>query len=271
MSERNSQEEPTIERSLIVLTDSECKRLIAKGITRHTLVIKTLKVGKIFIGRGSTNAYILEELTDKEFKKAHYVAGQVTGDKKTLHRLSALKSEKRLPEVFLENGDVKNITEGTLQIFTPNDLIIKGGNVLGLDGIAGIYAAHPEGGTVGRIIPVATARGIPVIIPISLNKLVTEDVWELAQVMGNQTIKKEFTMGLPIGIIPLVGDVFTEIDALFLLYPDLDVYHMGAGGVGNGAASQHFMLEGPVEEIQRAYNEIKELIKNEEGYTPDLD
>lgn len=270
MSEKNSQEEPIIERSLIILTDSECKRLIAKGITHHPLVIKTLKTGRIFIGRGSTNAYILEELTNEEFEKAHYVAGQVTGDKKTLHRLSALKGEKRLPEVFLENGEVKKITD-ELSTFSPHDLVIKGGNVLGLDGIAGIYAAHPEGGTVGRIIPVATARGIPVIIPISLNKLVTEDVWELAQVMGNQTMKKEFTMGLPIGIIPLVGDVFTEIDALFFLYPDLDVYHMGAGGVGDGAASQHFMLEGPVEEIERAYNEIKELIKNEERYIPDLD
>ena len=67
-------------RAIVVLTHSECKRLIARGLLKHPEIEDALKDGKIFVARGSTTAYVLEELLGKPIEKSHYIAGQVTGE-----------------------------------------------------------------------------------------------------------------------------------------------------------------------------------------------
>ena len=260
-------------RALIVLTHSECKRLIAKGIMELPDVKEALEKHKIFISRGSTTAYVLEELLGEKVKKEHYVAGHVTGDKKNLFRLGSLKGEKRLKEIIIEKGSKREIDDIGEEIkdFQPGDLIFKGGNALGNDGVAGVYMAHPEGGTIGRVLPVALARGIPIIVPISLSRTVEDSVWELSQILGNKTVDKEYTMGLPVGLMPIPGEVFTELEAFEELYPDIMVFHIGSSGVGDGEGSLHFLLVGEEKEIKTAYEEIINLVKNEPVYVPDVD
>lgn len=260
-------------RALIVLTHSECKRLIARGLKEHPEVKYALDEGKIFVSRGSTTAYVLEELTGVPFEKHHYVAGQMTGDKEKLYRYGSLNGEKRLKEIVIAKGvkhEIDNVHD-ELSKFEPGDIIFKGGNTLGTDGIAGVYMAHPEGGTIGRILPHAIARGISIIVPISLSRTIDDSVWELSQILGNQTVDPEYCMGLPIGIMPIPGEVFTELEAFDVLYPELNIFHIGSGGVGDGEGSLHFLLVGEELEVKRAYSEIVELIKNEEVYIPDVD
>ncbi|MBY9001498.1 MAG: hypothetical protein KGD64_11315 [Candidatus Heimdallarchaeota archaeon] len=260
-------------RALIVLTHSECKRLIARGLKELPEIQYALENGRIFVSRGSTTAYVLEELTGEPFEKKYYIAGQMTGDKQNLYRYGSLKGEKRLKEVVLEKGvkrEIDSIHE-ELKKFEPGDIIFKGGNTLGSDGIAGVYMAHPEGGTIGAILPHALARGISIIIPISLSRTIDDSVWELSQILGNQTIDPEYCMGLPIGIMPIPGEIFTELEAFDVLYPDLTVYNIGSGGVGDGEGSLHFFLEGDETDVKSAYAEIVELVKNEETYIPDTE
>ncbi len=260
-------------RALIVLTHSECKRLIARGLKEHPEVKYALDEGKIFVSRGSTTAYVLEELTGVPFEKRHYVAGQMTGDKENLYRYGGLKGEKRLKEVVLDKGVKREIDSlhEELKNFKPGDIVFKGGNTLGTDGIAGVYMAHPEGGTIGGILPHATARGISIIVPISLSRTIDDSVWELSQILGNQTVDPEYCMGLPIGIMPIPGEVFTELEAFDVLYPELTIFHIGSGGVGDGEGSLHFLLIGEELEVKQAYSEIVELIKDEEPYIPDVE
>ena len=258
-------------RALVVLTHSECKRLIARGIKHHPEVQEALKNGKIFVSRGSTTAYVLEELLGENIDKSHYVAGQMTGDKENLFRFGSLKGEKRLKEVVIDKGEkieVDNFKEA-LQTFQPGDVIFKGGNTLGSDGIAGVYLAHPEGGTIGGIIPIAISRGITIIAPISLSRSIDDSVWELSQILGNKAIDKEYTMGLPIGIMPNPGEVFTEFEAFELLYPEVNVFQIGASGVGSGEGTLHFLLIGDDEAVKSAYEDLVELAKTEEEYLPD--
>ena len=259
-------------RALIVLTHSECKRLIARGLKEHPEVKNALDEGRIFVSRGSTTAYVLEELTGVPFEKHHYVAGQMTGDKENLFRYGGLKGEKRLKEIVIEKGvkrEIENVQD-ELSKFEPGDIIFKGGNTLGTDGIAGVYMAHPEGGTIGGILPHAIARGISIIVPISLSRTIDDSVWELSQILGNQTVDPEYCMGLPIGIMPIPGEVFTELEAFDVLYPELNIFHIGSGGVGDGEGSLHFLLVGDELDVKQAYSEIVELIKNEEPYIPDV-
>ncbi len=260
-------------RAIIVLTHSECKRLIAKGIAELPEVKEALEKHRIFVSRGSTNAYVLEELLGEPIEKRHYVAGQMTGDKKTLYRFGSLRAEKRLKEIVIDKGvkkEVDDFKEALLE-FEPGDLIFKGGNTLGSDGVAGVYMAHPIGGTIGGILPIALARGIEIFVPISLSRSVDDSVWELSQIMGNQTIDKEYAMGLPIGIMPIPGEVFTELEAFDILYPEVNVFHIGSSGVGTGEGSLHFLFVGEDEKVKAAYQGMVKLAKSDTKYVPDTD
>ncbi|MFW9852446.1 MAG: hypothetical protein ACFFDS_05865 [Candidatus Thorarchaeota archaeon] len=259
-------------RAIVVLTHSECKRLIARGILKHPDIEDALKDGKIFVARGSTTAYVLEELLRETIEKYHYVAGQVTGDKEKLFRLGSLKGEKRLKEVVVDKGTKREIDDikTELKEFMPGDVMIKGGNTLGNDGIAGVYLGHPEGGTIGAIIPYAVARGIPIIVPISLSRMIDDSVWELSQILGNMVVDPEYCMGLPIGLMPIPGEVFTELEAFDVLYPNIHVFHIGSSGVGNAEGSLHFLLVGEDEDVKKAYSEMVNLAKSEEEYVPDV-
>ncbi len=260
-------------RAIVVLTHSECKRLIARGIAQLPEVKEALKNRKIFVSRGSTTAFVLEELLGEPVNKAHYVTGQMTGEKKDLYRYGSLKGEKRLKEIVIEKGVKKEVDsfQDALQEFEPGDIIFKGGNTLGSDGIAGVYMAHPLGGTIGGILPIALARGIEIIVPISLSRSVDDNVWELSQILGNQTIDKEYAMGLPIGIMPVPGEVFTELEAFDVLYPDINVFQIGSGGVGTGEGSLHFLFIGDDDKVKVAYKDMVELAKSEPEYVPDTE
>ena len=72
---------------LIVLTPSESKRLIAKGVRKLEEVERALEHGTIIIGLGTTNAYVAEELLnalqDKDedvakIEKERFAAGVIT-------------------------------------------------------------------------------------------------------------------------------------------------------------------------------------------------
>jgi hypothetical protein len=260
-------------RAIVVLTHSECKRLIAKGIAQLPEVKEALEKHRIFVSRGSTTAYVLEELLGEPIEKRHYVAGQMTGDKRTLYRFGSLKAEKRLKEIVIDKGVKKEVDDlkEALSEFEPGDIIFKGGNTLGSDGIAGVYMAHPMGGTIGGILPIALARGIEIVVPISLSRTCEDSVWELSQIMGNQIIDKEYAMGLPIGIMPIPGEVFTELEAFDILYPEVNVFHIGSGGVGTGEGSLHFLFIGEEEKVQAAYQDMVKIAKSDTKYVPDTE
>ncbi|MHA1865715.1 MAG: hypothetical protein ACTSVB_06190 [Candidatus Heimdallarchaeaceae archaeon] len=257
-------------KALIVLTQPECKRIIAKGILEHPSFKNSFEKGKIFLARGSTNAYILEEIKKKTIQKQFYVAGQITGDKEFEKRYGGVSADKRMKEIVIEKKEIREIdeTKQELEKFSTEDLIIKGGNVLDDNYIAGVYIAHPNGGTIGYILPIAIARGIPILVPISLIKRSSEDVYLLAQLMGNETFKQELVMGHPIGLMPVVGKVFTELDAFEYLFPEVEFVHIGSGGVGKAEGSLHFLIIGEEDKVQQAFTEIKNIVANEEDYLP---
>ena len=258
-------------RALVVLTHSECKRLIAKGLKKHPEIKQAMKESKIFVSRGSTTAYVLEELLGEAIDKSHYVAGQVTGDKKNLFRLGSLKTEKRIKEVVLDKGKRKEVDNlrDIIEDFHPGDIIIKGANTLDFEGVPGVYMAHPIGGTVGAFLPIAIARGITIIVPVSVSRTTDDSIWELSQILGNETVDPNYSMGPSIGIMPIPGEVFTEFDAFDLLYPEINVFHIGSSGVGSGEGSLHFLFIGEDDKVKEAYNDMVKLAKEEPTYIPD--
>ena len=247
-------------RCQLVFNTWESRAFIAKAILNHPQIMKYIKDGVIGIGRGITNAYIIKELlnitgnSDFEIDLNNYVAGVVDGS------LWLSDPETRTAEIAFYQGKPKFIPIN--EALEDCDIILKGGNALGPDWVAGVLCAHPAGGTIGSVYATAISRGIKIIVPISIEKMIPFPITDIVPSLGGQ---KNITMarGLPVSLFPVIGgEIFSEIEAIETL-ATVDVYPIGAGGVYQGAGATIFEISGPEAEINKVL-EVYEAIKDTE-------
>lgn len=233
----------------ITLTPGESKRIIAMGVKKLPVIRQALEKGIILVTLGSTNAYVLEELTGKKVDHYRYSAGYING------KTAAVPPDKRLPPVALKNGKEVN-GDGILNEMISRDVVIKGANALDPDGIAGVMMSHPAGGTTGSFMGSVMAKGINLVIPVGLEKSIPYSVIEISKRIGIQRCTK--ATGHPVGMMPLPGKVITEVQALTLLGAE-DVFPIGAGGVEGGEGSVTLYVAGDMaEEIYEIVQKVKE-------------
>ncbi len=251
-------------KALITLTPVQSKRLIAEGIIKHPDIQKALKKGKILMCRGTTNAYILEKLLNKPIEKNRYVAGQIVPNV----GLTGCPADDRLPEILFVNGTPEEISllQEAVEKMGKGDVIIKGGNALDLDGNVGVLMAHPLGGTVGVICGPALARGIRIMIPIGLEKMIAGDVHEYALELGREEV--DLAMGNKVGLFPIPGIVVTELDSLELLF-NVSATHVASGGVGGAEGCAVILIEGTKEDVEETFNFTRTL-QREKPFQPRL-
>lgn len=244
-------------RCQIVFNPWESRAFITKSIVNHPHVEKALKNGVIALGRGITNAYLLREIlevtnnTDFQVDIDNYVTGVVDGS------LWASDSATRTPEVAFYNG--KPQFESINKSIEKADLVIKGGNALGPDWIAGVLCAHPAGGTIGSVYAIAISRGIKILVPISIGKMIPFSVTDIVPDLGGQQ-SIDYVRGMPVGLFPIVGgEIFSEIEAIETI-AKVEVFPIGAGGVYDGAGATIFEVSGIKEEVGKIidlYEEVK--------------
>ncbi len=245
-------------RCQLVFNQWESRAFIAKAIVKHPQVEIALDDGIIGIGRGITNAFIIREIlestgnTDFEIDLNNYVAGVVDGS------LWVSEAETRTPEVAFYAG--KPQFEPINQAVEKCDVILKGGNALGCDWVAGVLCAHPAGGTIGSVYSIAISRGIDIIVPISVEKMIPFPVTDIVPNLGGQKAI-DYVRGLPVALFPIIGgEIFSEIEAMETL-ATVEVYPIGAGGVYDGAGATIFEISGPETEIQKLLD-IYETVKD---------
>ncbi len=245
-----------MKRSLITLTVSEGKRLIAKGVAKLPSVQQALKEGTIIIAGGTTNGYIAEELTGARIDKERYTAGVICQG-----RICVTPPEERIKPLVLKKGQVIDSDWQTaLHDFTHKDVFIKGGNALDPAGNVGVLMANREGGTIGKALPVVAARGSQLILPVGLEKLIPS-VPLAAASLGIDALDEG--MGLKAGLmIVSYGQVITEIEALLLLGGPEKVIPVAAGGIGGSEGSLTLLLQGKKEAVDLAYS-IAASVKGE--------
>lgn len=242
-------------KGIVVLRPSMSKRLIAKGVKEYLKSQNLLNKGIIFIALGTTNSFIVEELTNKKIDKERYMAGYI-GECK----LSVLEKKFRIDPVIIIDGKVSNENpDEVIEKMSSNDVFIKGANAIDPDGNVGVIVADKNGGTVGRYIGTVLSRGVKWISPVSIGKLVP-DVIDSSYFAKIDEI--DLSMGLPIGLFPLVNVIpFTEIEAMNLLF-DLDAVLIAKGGLWEDEGSIVLGIEGENENIKKAF-EFVDSIKNE--------
>ncbi|MEA2069909.1 MAG: hypothetical protein U9O98_01315 [Asgard group archaeon] len=247
----------TIAKATITLTPTESKKLIGIGVTAIDWIQEKMKKGKIYVARGTTNAYVLEEMVAiADFDKGCYVAGQILPEGE---RLTACPSEKRLPEILFNDGvasEIESIDEA-LEVMEKGDIIIKGANALDSEGIAGVLLGDSEAGTCGAFWGPLKAKGFKLLIPIGLEKMVSHSVLYCSMETGIEEIN--FSDGYKVGLFPLLGEVFTEIEALEELFEGLEVLHIASGGIGGAEGAVTLLLKGEKNLVEKAFDFCQKL------------
>lgn len=250
-------------RALVTLTSEESKRLIAKGIAALPVVQKARQHGIVGFCICSSARYVAEEILPEPFPaSAPYYCGYIRRQ-----GLFALPDGQAGRELVLVNGEPawldwpgENITK-YIKSMGAHDVIIKSGNALDPQRSAWTLVGQPNGGEYGKYLPYILARGINLIVPMTLNKSVPYALDEIALEMGITRIAPDRVHGEPCGMLPLPGLVVTEVDALETLAA-VRALPVAMGGIGDGQGTVTLLMMGEAQKVEKAWS-LVESIKGE--------
>ena len=241
----------------VVLTVAESKRLIAKGVAALPQVQSAMETGMIVVATGTTNAYVLQEMWGKNFDLRRYRSG-ITTPKEPEKKNEPM--EERIPDIIFKNGEVDESLDryNAVEHMKKGDIYIKGANALDyVNNMAGVLIGSGTGGTVGAVLGSIIGKKIELIIPIGLEKIVVDDMYELSWIASQMDSEGP-------SLWPISGTIITEIEALGML-TGVDTYLYSAGGVAGAEGAVRLLIDGTDEDVQAALDLI-ESIKGEPKY-----
>jgi hypothetical protein len=246
-------------RALFVFTPPESKRLIGKAVAALSEVKSAKKRGRLLIGHGSTNVYVAEEVLGRKkfaeiLDRNAYLSGVIQRG-----TLCTIPSEEKPAILILNRGAVEPpapTMAAILKDFDRDSIFIKGANAVDAERNAAVMVAHPEGGTIGWAIGTLWARGIRLIVPVGLEKLVPS-VRKAVELCGQQTL--DYCEGLKVGMIPLTGaKVITEIEALQIL-AGAEAFQVASGANAGSEGGVTLVAEGETGVIKKAIRVVKSV------------
>ena len=253
-----------------LITPAMGKRLIAKTIASHPAIKKALKNGTIVIVAGTTNGYVAEEILktyniSNEFSRKHFFRGISLPYKLPVTEEGRLRDESgfRGDVVIVKGVWMKDRTIADIvDLLQEGDVILKGANALDYKNRrAALLIGHPRAGTVGLTLPAVLGRRVRLIIPVGLEKRIYSNLDQIANKMnipgaeGNR-------------LLPIPGEVFTEIEALKALTA-AEVEMVAAGGVCGAEGAVWVVVSGEPEQEEFAA-QIIASVADEEPFGPDL-
>ena len=230
----------------ISITPAAGKRLIGKAIVNHAAVMTALKGGTVVIIAGTTNGYVAEELLTsigqaKDFRRYRFFRGIVLPPSRPTAPSGRLSDdESAFPgDVVIKDGiwqKGKTIFDVTDDL-REGDVILKGANTVDLiQRRAAILIGHPQAGTIGASLKAVVGRRVRLILPVGLEKRISGNIDELAAKLNEPGAKGP-------RLLPVPGDIFTELDAINLL-TGAHAELVAAGGVGGAEGSIWLALSG---------------------------
>lgn len=241
-------------RAVFSLNPWESKRLIGRAVAHMPEVQHALAEAQILIAHGSTNVYVAEEILGYCPDRDKYVSGHVING-----TLCQTESSEKPPILRLVKGKpvapVPTMDE-TMAGWDNKCLFIKGANAVDPEFNAAVFNAHPGAGTIGFAYGMICGMGIPLIVPVGLEKLIPS-VKAASNQLGHARV--DYFNGQKIGMLPLINAiVITEIQAFDILY-GLSAIHVGGGGVAGSEGSVVLSVEGEKDAVEKAIDEIKSI------------
>ncbi|MEJ8542000.1 hypothetical protein U2150_00590 [Methanothermobacter wolfeii] len=225
-----------------LITPAAGKRLIAVGMAHHPAIRRSLKKGMLVIIAGTTNGYIAEEVLrqmgEEGFSREGFHRGITVPPWVERNEMGRAGSE--FPgDVVIRDGEWQR----GLTIFDVadelgrDDVVLKGANALDFSsGRAAVYIGHPAGGTILSALQAVVGRRTRLIIPVGLEKMVPGDLDEIALKLNSPDAEGP-------RMLPIPGEVFTEVDAIRLL-TGAEAHPVAAGGVCGAEGSVYLLVEG---------------------------
>jgi len=244
------------------ITPAAGKRLIAKALNNHPTIKKALKSGTVVIIAGTTNGYIAEEILSSrgqvgDFSRSRFFRGIVLPPHGLTSESGRLKDETGFPgDVILVDGVwMKGLTIfDVISDLKEGDVILKGANALDVSNKkAAIYIGHPQGGTIGAALQAVVGRRVQLFLPVGLEKRVDSD-------LDNLALKLNAPGAHGPRLLPVFGEVFTEIEAILSL-TGAKAEIVAAGGVAGAEGSIWLAVSGTSQEIEDAQKLIKSVSK----------
>ncbi len=253
-----------------LLTPQAGKRLIARTLASHPAITKALKNGTVVIVAGTTNGYVAEEILRihkiaNDFSRKHFFRGLTLPSSKKVSVEGRLEDETKFPGDIVINRGVwqrgKTIDD-VIDSLKEGDIILKGANALDLQRKqAAILIGHPKGGTIGLALPAVVGRRVRLIIPVGLEKRVNSDLNDLAD-------KLNAPGAGGYRLLPVNGEVFTELDALTALTA-ATVELIAAGGVCGAEGGCWIAVNGEKEQEEFA-EQIVASVADEPPFSVDF-
>jgi hypothetical protein len=237
-----------------VLTVAESKRLIARALKRHPLIINAHNKGILAIAKGTTNSYLVEELLEEGIDRTDYCTGvtrPARGDE-------GARTSSDLPDVVLRDGHRVEGVSATeiVKEMGPGDVFIKGANALNYDKKqAGILIGHPTGGTVGAVLGTVVSRRATLMIPVGLEKSIPGDLHDIYRAMSRAGAEGSGPM-----LWPVDGEIFSEVEALQLIMSGGNAAPIAAGGIAGAEGSVRISVWGSAEHVSRAEAAVNDIL-----------
>lgn len=245
-----------VKQATIVLNPAESKRLLAKAVAGLPEVQNAYKNGRLSVSTCSTSAFVLEALTGEKMAPHCYCIGMVAAGMLTVSHAD----DREAARFFLKGERVQMDALPFLDTFEKGDAVIKGANAIDPEGNAGVLASNPQAGTIGALLSFVAVRGLPIIMPVGLEKLIPS-VLTASAGWGQRTLYK--SMGENVWLVPVTcGLVVTEIEALGVL-AGVKSRHVASGGIGGSEGAVVLLMEGYEENIEKAW-EIVSSVKGEQ-------
>lgn len=247
----------------IVLTVAESKRLIAKSVANMAIVKKALVDGTVAIGRGTTNGRIAEEILGKKIDRGNYIAGRILPQKGSKCQIG---SDNSVPDIVLKNGEQVeglSVVDSASQM-KKGDVYIKGCNAINYQQkMCGILIGHPMGGTISALGAVV-AKKVHLVLPVGLEKSVFGDINELSmksreddEYFDGKPLQKPVAVGGTPSLMPVTGEIVTEIEALEIL-AGVKTYFISSGGIAGAEGAVWLLMEGERTQLENALKIIDE-------------
>ena len=243
-----------------MLTPAAGKRLIAKSLVKYPPVQQALKSGTVVVIAGTTNGYVAEEILSsigqlEGFSRKRFMRGIVLPPSQPRTENGRIEDESEFPgDVVIINGSWKK----GLTIFDvaddlkEGDIIFKGANALDISNKkAAIYIGHPKGGTILASLQAVVGRRVRLILPVGLEKRVPTNLDKLALKLNSPGAQGP-------RLLPVVGEVFTEIEAISHL-TGAKAEPVAAGGVAGAEGSIWLLVSGESQEMEAAQKIINSI------------
>jgi len=246
-----------------VLTPAAGKRLIGKALVSHPTIVSVLKAGTLVIVAGTTNGYVAEEILTfigqvRGFDRRPFFRGITLPPSLPTTDTGRLADESEFPgDVVIVNGmwQKGQTIFDVADVLQEGDVILKGANALDASRKrAAILIGHPKAGTIGVALQAVTGRRVRLILPVGLEKRIHGDLDIIAEKLNTPPAQGP-------RLLPVPGEVFTEIDAITLL-TGAKAELVASGGVCGAEGCVWLSVNGNADEMQAAASLIR-MVRDE--------